>query len=298
MQRIRDLGAGSGFYPGAYHFARPDHRAGRSGGETEAKWFCKVLADTTSKLGLSLAQDFIEPILDMETYDESDASDNVAWVDGFLSVVKAWTGRTGMVYTGANYWRYQASDTDQLALAGIPLWEVKYTKDGYDPAQNPPRVPTDTRKTQWVASLWQWSGGGDYAYYNAKYGPIPGVPSGIADVSRVMGDESVLARLAAASPTPVAQPTKPVELPTSYTPIDLRDRRGRASTTVARVQGLLLSQGYGPTGLVSSQTGLPDGIDGDGTDAALTAFKRSVGLPANTVLDAQTWWMLIHQGLD
>lgn len=32
MQRIRDLGVGSGFYAGAYHFARPDHRAGRSGG--------------------------------------------------------------------------------------------------------------------------------------------------------------------------------------------------------------------------------------------------------------------------
>lgn len=292
MQRIRDLGAGSGFYPGAYHFARPDHRAGKSGGETEAKWFCRVLQSTAKQLGISLARDFIEPVLDMETYDESDSSDNVAWVEGFLGVVASETGRQGMIYTGPNYWRYQVGDTDRFAKAGIPLWQVKYGKTGSDPTQSPPRMPNDTRKTQWDASLWQWSGGGDYAYYNAQHGAIPGIPSGIADVNRVMGDESLLARLAAASPTSGAT----TGLPTST--IDLRDRRNRTSTTTARVQGLLLSHGYGPEGLVSGKTGRPDGIGTDATENALMRFKASVGLPGDAVLDDQTWWMLVHRDLD
>lgn len=304
MQRIRDLGVGSGFYAGAYHFARPDHRAGRSGGETEGKWFCKVLAATATQLDLSLAHDFLEPVLDMETYDESDASDNVAWIQGFLAVIEGEIGRKGMIYTGPNYWRYQVADTDAFNEAGIPLWQVKYTKTGGDPTQSPQRMPSDTGKAQWVAALWQWSGGGDFAYYHAQHGAIPGIASGIADVSRVLGDESLLARLAAASPTTVVSTPATIAEPprTSATPaqstIDLRDRRGRTSTTIARVQGLLLSRGYGPDGLVSSKTGRPDGIDGSATEAAFSAFKRAVGLPGDTVLDAQTWSLLIQQDND
>jgi GH25 family lysozyme M1 (1,4-beta-N-acetylmuramidase) len=297
LQRIRNLGAGSGFYPGAYHFARPDNRGGRSGGETEAKWFCKVLQDAASKLGVSLAHDFLEPALDMETYDKADASDNVAWVDGFLSVVLSETGRTGMVYTGPNYWKYQAGDSDQF-VKHVPLWEVKYTKSGNDPAQLPPRMPTDTRKTQWTASLWQWSGGGDYAYYGAQYGKIPGISSGIADVDRVMGDESLLARLAAASSTTVpVQPSMPAGLPPPCPTLDLATRAGKHSTTTARVQGLLLSQGYEARGLTAPD-GRPDGVYGKATEDAFRAFKRSAGLPGDTMLDGQTWWMLVHQGLD
>jgi GH25 family lysozyme M1 (1,4-beta-N-acetylmuramidase) len=303
MQRIRDLGAGSRFYAGAYHFARPDHHAGRSGGETEGKWFCKVLTATAKQLGISLANDFLEPVLDLETYDKSDTGDNVAWAQGFLAVVTGETGRKGMVYTGPNYWQYQAGNSDALATAGIPLWEVKYTQNGDDSAQSPPRMPNDAHKTQWVASLWQWSGGGDFAYYHAQYGAIPGIPSGIADVDRVMGDESLLACLAAASTTsasaqPSATTTTPAGLPGSLPTLDLRDRRGRTSTTTARVQGLLLSQGYGPDGLVSAKTGRPDGIDGSATEAALSAFKAAVGLPRDTVVDTQTWWMLLDKGLD
>lgn len=294
MQRIRDLGAGSGFYAGAYHFARPDNRAGRSGGETEGKWFCKVLKAVASQLDISLERDFLEPALDMEKYDSSGTCDNVAWVDGFLSVVRGELGRTGMIYTGPNYWKYEVGDTDQFE--DVPLWEVKYSKNGDDPAQQPPRMPTDTRKSPWAASLWQWSGGGDYAYYAARYGKIPGILSGIADVERVMGDETLLARLAAASPAPPASPSPP--LPSPCPTIDLRTRSGRTSTTTARVQGLLLSHGYGPGGLTSSKTGRPDGIYGSVTDEAFVAFKRSVGLPADGILDGQTWWMLVHQGLD
>lgn len=295
LQRIYELAPGATFFPGAYHFARPDHRSGRSGGETEGKWFSQVLQTTARSLGISLASDFIEPVLDMETYDKSDAGDNVEWIDGFLSVIQSELGRKGMVYSGPNYWQYQVGDTDKFALAGVPLWQVKYNKSGSDPTQSAPPMIVDTTKTSWTASLWQWSGGGDYAYYNQQYGAIPGIAGGIADVDRVMGDESLLRTLALASTTSstIATPSFAM-LPT----VDLRERRGKASSTVARVQGLLLSQGYGPSGLVSSKTGRPDGLSGSVTESALSQFKSSVGLSADTIVDPATWHLLVSQNLD
>ncbi|MCH9681468.1 MAG: peptidoglycan-binding protein [Deltaproteobacteria bacterium] len=299
MQKIAAVEGGPRFFAGAYHFARPDNRAGRNGGEVEAKWFCSVLKQSLSSVGLSITNDFIEPVLDMEKYDESDASDNISWVEGFLSVIAAETGRTGMVYTGPNYWRYQAGNTDQFAKAGIPLWEVKYSRSGANEGSTPPRLPTDTRKALWTPSLWQWSGGGDFAYYVQQYGKIPGVPSGVADVDRVMGDESVLRALAkASSDATVAVDSAPLSMPAPMPPVDISGFRGRYNATTARVQGLLLSQGYGPQGLISSSTGTVDGIGGPSTEAALQSFKGVVGLPADTVVDTQTWWMLVHRGLD
>jgi GH25 family lysozyme M1 (1,4-beta-N-acetylmuramidase) len=293
LQRIRDLAPGAPFYAGAYHFARPDHRTGRSGGETEGKWFCKVLQATARSLGISLTQDFIEPVLDMETYDKSDSSDNVAWIDGFLGVVQSELGRTGMVYSGPNYWLSQVADSDKFALAGVPLWQVKYNSRGGDPTQAAPPMITDTSKAQWLPSLWQWSGGGDFAYYGQQYGAIPGIVSGVADIDRVMGDESLLHELAAANGSAASQPSA-MSLPT----VDLRERRGRSSSTTARVQGLLLAHGYGPSGLVSKSTGRPDGISGSATETALSTFKSTVGLPADTIVDPATWQQLVTQGLD
>jgi GH25 family lysozyme M1 (1,4-beta-N-acetylmuramidase) len=297
LQRIRDLGSGAPFYAGAYHFARPDHRTGLSGGETEGKWFCKVLQDSARSLGISLTRNFIEPVLDMEIYDKSDAGDNVSWIQGFLRVVQSELGRTGMVYSGPNYWKYQVGGTDQFAAAGIPLWQVKYDAQGNNVTQLPPPMLTGTSQTAWTASLWQWSGGGDYAYYQQQRGAIPGIASGIADIDRVMGDMSLLQRLAAASDPIIVVPDSTSDFATLPT-VDLNDRRGRQSSTTARVQGLLLSRGYGPSGLVSSKTGQPDGVFGSGTASALAKFKSSVGLPADTVVDARTWQALVQQGLD
>ena len=199
LQRIYELDSGATFFPGAYHFGRPDHRSGRSGGETEGKWFAQVLQTTARSLGVSFTNGFLEPVLDMEIYDKSDAGDNVEWIDGFLSVIQSELGRKGMVYSGPNYWQYQVADTDKFAVAGIPLWQVKYNKQGNDPTQAAPTMIVDTSKTSWTPSLWQWSGGGDYAYYNQQVGSIPGIVGGVADVDRVMGDESLLRTLAAAN---------------------------------------------------------------------------------------------------
>lgn len=298
IQRIRDLAPGAPFYAGAYHFARPDHRTGRSGGETEGKWFSKVLQDTARSLGISLTQDFLEPVLDMETYDKSDSSDNIAWIDGFLAVVRSELGRTGMVYSGPNYWKSQVADTDKFALAGVPLWQVKYNSRGGDPTQAAPAMIVDTSKTAWQPSLWQWSGGGDFAYYEQQYGKVPGIASGVADIDRVMGDETLLRTLAAASSASSSNVVPPQPSTLILPTVDLHDRRGRSSSTTARVQGLLLAHGYGPSGLVSKTTGLPDGICGSATETALSTFKTTVGLPRDTVVDPSTWQQLVAQGLD
>ena len=301
MEAIAQLDAGTNFFAGAYHFGRPDNRSGQSGGETEGKWFCKVLKQTAASVGFSLTENFIEPVLDMEKYNEDGATENNAWIQGFLNVVQQETGRKGMIYTGPNYWRYQQGNTDQFAQAGIPLWEVSYSSHGSDPSATPPRMPTEPSKPEWAATLWQWSGGGDFNHY----GTVPGVPGGVADVDRVMGDESVLLTLAAATGTGSNGSGSGGTQPGGSTPQwstlpenDLRNLRGQHSSFTARVQGLLLSQDYGPHGLVSSSTGRPDGISGDGTESALSSFKSKVGLPADTMVDQETWWQLVQHGLD
>lgn len=299
LQRIRDLGPGTPFYAGAYHFARPDHRAGRSGGETEGKWFCQVLQDTARSLGLSISQNFLEPVLDMETYDKSDNSDNVAWIDGFLAVVQSELGRTGMIYSGPNYWLSQVADSDKFALAGVPLWQVKYNARGGDPSQAAPPMITDPGKSPWSASLWQWSGGGDFAYYEQQVGKVPGIASGVADIDRVMGDETLVRKLAVATDASTVEPPSQPQPTTMLLPtVDLRERRGKPSSTTARVQGLLLAHGFGPSGLVSSKTGLPDGLSGNATESALAKFKTTVGLPGDAIVDPPTWEQLVARGLD
>jgi hypothetical protein len=62
---------------------------------------------------------------------------------------------------------------------------------------------------------------------------------------------------------------------------------------VALVQGLLLSWGYGPTGLVGSD-GRPDGKAGSATRGALASFKQRFQLqsPADVVCGATWHWLL------
>ena len=68
---------------------------------------------------------------------------------------------------------------------------------------------------------------------------------------------------------------------------------GRA---VERLQGLLMSHGYGPSGLVSDD-GLPSGLGGPLTRDALGRFQRDAGLPQDYKVGRQTWWALIAKGM-
>ena len=62
--------------------------------------------------------------------------------------------------------------------------------------------------------------------------------------------------------------------------------------TVMRVQGLLLSHGFGPEGLVG-EDGHPDGIPGQKTTAALSAFNSIIGAQESTLVSPQTWYCLL-----
>ena len=57
-------------------------------------------------------------------------------------------------------------------------------------------------------------------------------------------------------------------------------------------------RGYGPSGLVSSKTGRPDGLSGNVTESTLAQFKSTMGLPADAIVDSATWQFLIAEGLD
>ncbi|MCA9651670.1 MAG: hypothetical protein H6712_24925 [Myxococcales bacterium] len=169
---------------GAYHFARPDNRGGRAGGEKEAKWFCK-----TMKAAGSYDAGALPPALDWEKWTDTDAEtrrNNVEWVRGWLDVVQSELGRKGMIYTGVNVWSGTTGNSDDFV--DYPLWNVKYKKTG----DAPPRIPKSSKKKAWPWTLWQWSGGKELNYY----GKVPGVPGGVADVNRFNGDVKALLRLA------------------------------------------------------------------------------------------------------
>lgn len=191
MEAIKALnGDGVRIYPGAYHFARPDIRSGRAGGELEGKWFSKTLLQLGAD---TLANNFLPPALDYEKYNEDGAASNQNWVSGFLEVVENETGRRPMIYTGPNVWMYQLGNTAQFSESG--LWEVDYSASGADPDGAPTPMPKNDNTASWPYSIWQWSGGGD----SAHAGPVPGIPgSGVCDVNRFSGTLVELASFAQA----------------------------------------------------------------------------------------------------
>lgn len=292
MEKIAELRLteDASFYGGAYHFARPDNRSGRSGGETEGRWFCKVLKEVSAEYGFSIEEEFIEPALDFEKYSDENGTTNIPWIEGFLAVLEGETGRGGMIYTGPNVWMYEVSNTTQFN--DRPLWEVTYSSQGTNPTANPIRMPkNEPDEPYWNWTLWQWSGGGDYDYYYRQFGPIAGVPSGIADVNRLNGGEEQLRELANAGGGPPPPPEYTWPRPPEQ--LDLNTLRGSYSDYVARVQGLLLAHKYGPDGLTGSN-GLPDGLMGNKTEGYLKDFKSKHALPADTVVDWDTWWALAY----
>ncbi len=261
---------GTDIYRGLYHFARPDLRTGRSGGETEGRNFVRV----AKSLGHT-GQGMLPPMLDFEKYSESDANENIPWIDGWLHVVENELARPAGVYTGANIWKYEVGNTDKYNTRN--LWQVDYTATR--------TKPKEIADGNWPWTFWQYSGGGDFAYY----GPVPGV-NGVVDVNRFYGDETDL-RVLALSPSdkPVPPPSKGQNV---MPWIDLGASSGSCSQSVAMVQGLLLAAGYGPEGLVGSN-GRPDGIAGSKTLAALQNFQRDHGLVEGAVVDGSVWWTLL-----
>ncbi len=254
-------------YRGAFHFARPSSVGGSADGEAEARHFCSVL-----KAAGAYGEGSLPPALDFEEYSDSNSKQNVPWISAFVKVVEQELGRSPMIYTGANVWRYEVGNSD--AFVHLPLWQVDYSETDTQPAP----MPWST----WA--FWQWSGGGPFAFH----GPVPGV-SGVCDVNRFNGDENALAELAMVSPMADTFPKPP-------RPQDLFLLRGTRSEVTVRVQGLLLSHGYGPAGLVDAEGEL-DGLSGPKTEGYLQDFKTKHGLNPNAVVDWPTWWALVYDKL-
>ena len=256
-------------YRGLYHFARPDLRMGRSGGETEGKNFVRA----AKSLGHYRAG-CLPPMLDFEKYSDSDEAENIPWIEGWLDVVETELARGAGIYTGANIWKYEVGNTADFA--GRPLWQVDYTASRTE--------PKPIADGQWPWAWWQWSGGGDFAYA----GPVPGV-NGACDVNRFSGTQEDLDRFALIS--------EPLPAPSSGGIMPIVDIAQASSAAVMRVQGLLLSHGFGPSGLVGSD-GRPDGIPGPKTIEALTAFNDLIGAQEATVVSPSTWYALIETPRD
>ncbi len=280
---------GKGMYRGAYHFARYDNRQdeGETGGENEAKWFCKVLKEAGG-----YSDGCLPPALDLEKWDGT-VSNNLAFVRGFIRVVEAELGRSPMFYTGVNVWYYKFGDSDEFVA--YPLWEVKYQSNGWEEDGTPPRMTKNNG--HWPYVLWQWSGGGEWTYYKDKYGDIAGVKSGVCDVNRFDGTYDDMAELAQPFLVDENPTTDATHLVIAPNEVDLETLRGTTSPYVARVQGLLLAHGYGPSGLTGND-GLPDGKFGNKTKAYLGEFKDGLGIPGgDSVMTLGTWDALVVSAL-
>lgn len=277
---------------GTYHFARMDLRPdqGRSAGELEARWYASVLREAGSYGPGALA-----PALDWEKYGGTSTL-NVEWIEGFVHVIEQELGRQPMIYTGPNVWYYTTNDSDRFV--DYDLWEVKYSASGSDPQANPPQMPRKDNRKRWCWTLWQWSGGGDYRYYKEQFGPIPGIPSGSADVNRFNGSIEQLRELALldGEPMPPPGPGPHPELGDAIMPLVDMSTVGTSNYVqlTAIVQGLLMGNGYGPDGLTDKSTGLPDGKAGSKTLQALRDFKVEHGLSQDTIMDPQTWWLMMR----
>ena len=154
------IGKARGVDVGAYHFARPDVRAGDA--EAEAAFFCERLR------GLPL---YLAPVLDIETAkDWAGTAEGLAqWCLDWCRAVAATTGRTPIIYTGPGFWGSRLGRTQ--ALADLRLWVAAY----------PTVVPTSDRAPPklgaWAPTAWQYTGSGK----------VPGI-EGVIDLSFVYGD--------------------------------------------------------------------------------------------------------------
>jgi GH25 family lysozyme M1 (1,4-beta-N-acetylmuramidase) len=156
---------------GMYHFARPDNRFannpnGTENGQAEGEHAARTAID----LGVAFAGSL--PIaIDLEKYTPRQLGITDAQRDAFVlamvDTLEAMTGRLPVIYTGAVFWSQQhtVEMAKQLRARGVPLWLVKYDR-AVDPSTSIPG---------WPWSVWQHSGGGDFAFAPA----LPGLPSPI-----------------------------------------------------------------------------------------------------------------------
>lgn len=294
-------GDGPTLIRGVYHFARPDNRkqlSGEDAGATEAKWLCKVLKEAGGYY-----EGCLPPFLDWEVYPGTGWRRSRAWIEGFSKVVFDELGRVPGIYTGPNVWKHTTNNWDEIRER-FAIWQVKYQQDGWRRSVRFPRSSLNTNGEPWPWTLWQWSGGGKYNHYTARFGDVPGVKSGVADINRFDGTREELRTLARLGDGPFSfgddeapefSPPAPAQDPQGgiFQVFDLSDYDpSRRFNIVAIVQGLMMAKGLGPEGLVDER-GTPSGRADEATQDALRLFKQEHGLNADTSVDPTTWWLML-----
>lgn len=154
---------------GAYMFARPDSVGGAADGKAEAEDFCDVLQAVGG-----YDRGAGPPAIDYEKYSGKGVPMNLQYIDASVKTIQDTLGRDPCIYTGENIWEYQTGGSDKWT--DLALWLVYYSRGAY---------PTEAMADMpWAEfGMWQWSGGGDYAYAE----PVPGI--GQCDVNWFGGDE-------------------------------------------------------------------------------------------------------------
>jgi lysozyme len=274
IQKIRAV-TGQVYYPGAYHFARPDSVGGRADGKAEAEDFCDVIERVCG----DITHDFMPPALDFEKYSESDAKNNIPWIEAWIETVERRLKRRPMIYTGYKVWGYEVGNT--AIFKDYPLWLVYYSGAAV------PKTPMGSLPwDQW--SMWQYSGGKKFQHHPK----VPGV--GVVDVNRFAGTLDDLKKFAnlPADPSPKSGAV--------FSPLyfDLSQLSEGEHEEVRRLQAMLSVRGYDISAITDEMLDahgyvLAHGVVDEATTHALMNFKKKYGLPATPVVDPATWLMLI-----
>ena len=139
-----------GIPTGFYDFARPS--GGVDQAVAEADYFVQAYGTST-----------LPPMLDLEV-SSLDPNFTAIWAAYWVAEVKAKTGRTPIVYSGA-YYPFTDAVGNALAPQGIPLWLAAYTS-GYShvAGDSSCNTPQPTSSSSWPGwSVWQFTSVGDLA---------------------------------------------------------------------------------------------------------------------------------------
>ena len=133
---------------GAYHFARNDTVGGHKDGVEEAK----DMVDLMRAVG-GHGRGSLPITLDFEKYSEQPRREDIAYCEGYVKTIEDGLGRSPMVYTGRNVWRFQTGNWS--GLKHLNLWLVNYTAKGADPVKKSQTGPVRLAPCSSLATTFQ-----------------------------------------------------------------------------------------------------------------------------------------------
>lgn len=140
---------------------------------------------------------------------------------------------------------------------------------------------------------WQW-----LFHQYSHDGKVDGI-QGEVDLNVFRGTLEDLERFIATGDYPLPPPppnwTPPCELGLPL--VSFQESDWPTGESVERIQAMLMSHGYGPTGLVG-RDGLPDGQGGPQTREAVGRFQADAQLQKDFKVGELTWWALLTKGIE